>query len=156
MRTGPRSDFGARTSLFSPTHIWLWPTAVWIAFVVLALARGSAAYLRRSAFNTALISRFKTGTVVALGATAARGMLGRTVSIAKVGGEILSEEASGSVLVTIHPSYLLRIQSHENQAEKADAHDRFVKDLRVCAKALHDSKQNPAVRRQTPSSHHHR
>jgi len=123
---------------------------------VLALARGSAAYLRRSAFNTALISRFKTGTVVALGATAARGMLGRTVSIAKVGGEILSEEASGSVLVTIHPSYLLRIQSHENQAEKADAHDRFVKDLRVCAKALHDSKQNPAVRRQTPSSHHHR
>ncbi|HKD30412.1 MAG TPA: hypothetical protein VKC66_31450 [Xanthobacteraceae bacterium] len=123
---------------------------------MLALASLSAAYLRRSAFNTALISRFKTGNrrrAWRLGG--ARGA-GKTVSIAKVGGEILSEEASGSVLVTIHPSYLLRIQSHENQAEKADAHDRFVKDLRVCAKALHDSKQNPAVRRQTPSSHHHR
>ena len=85
--------------------------------------------------------------VVALGATAARGVLGRTVSIAKVRGQILSEEASGSVLVTIHPSYLLRIQSDENQAKKADAYNRFLKDLRVCAKALHDSKQNPALRR---------
>jgi uracil-DNA glycosylase len=75
--------------------------------------------------------------VVALGATAARGVLGRTVSIAKVRGEILSHEGGSSVLVTIHPSYLLRIQSDNNEAKKADAYHEFVKDLRVCAKALH-------------------
>jgi uracil-DNA glycosylase len=75
--------------------------------------------------------------VVALGATAARGVLGRTVNIAKVRGEILSHEGGSSVLVTIHPSYLLRIQSDNNEAKKADAYHEFVKDLRVCAKALH-------------------
>jgi DNA polymerase len=83
--------------------------------------------------------------VVALGATAARGVLGRTVTIGKVRGEILSEEGGGSVLVTIHPSYLLRIQGDDKQAEKADAYNRFVKDLRVCAKALHDSKHRLAL-----------
>jgi len=53
----------------------------------------------------------------------------------------------GADLSVFHPSYLLRIQSDENQAKKADAYNRFLKDLRVCAKALHDSKQNPALRR---------
>jgi uracil-DNA glycosylase len=75
--------------------------------------------------------------IVALGATAARGVLGRTVSIVKVRGEILSQEGGSSVLVTIHPSYLLRIQSDDDEAKKADAYRQFVKDLRVCAKALH-------------------
>jgi uracil-DNA glycosylase len=64
-------------------------------------------------------------------------VLGRTVSIAKVHGEILAQECGSSVLVTIHPSYLLRIESDSNDAEKADAYRRFVEDLRVCAKALH-------------------
>jgi uracil-DNA glycosylase len=74
--------------------------------------------------------------VVALGVTAARGVLGQTVTLAKVRGEILSA-AGGAVLVTIHPSYLLRIQSDATQAEKAEAYHRFVQDLRVGAKALH-------------------
>jgi uracil-DNA glycosylase len=74
--------------------------------------------------------------VVALGVTAARGVLGRTVTLAKVRGEILSQEG-GRVLVTIHPSYLLRIQSDATEAEKAEAYHRFVQDLRVGANALH-------------------
>jgi hypothetical protein len=41
------------------------------------------------------------------------------------------------VLVTIHPSYLLRIQNDASEAEKAEAYHRFVQDLRVGAKALH-------------------
>jgi hypothetical protein len=41
------------------------------------------------------------------------------------------------VLVTIHPYYLLRIESDSKEAEKADAYRRFVEVLRVCAKALH-------------------
>lgn len=75
--------------------------------------------------------------VVALGVTAARSVLGRTVTIAKVRGEILSQAGGGSVLVTIHPSYLLRIQSEGNEAEQADAYRGFVNDLRIAAKALH-------------------
>jgi DNA polymerase len=63
-------------------------------------------------------------------------VLGRTVTLAKVRGEILST-AGGAVLVTIHPSYLLRIQSDASEAEKAEAYRRFVEDLRVGAKALH-------------------
>jgi uracil-DNA glycosylase len=84
--------------------------------------------------------------VVALGATAVRGVLGRTVSIAKIRGEILSQEGGSRVLVTIHPSYLLRIQSDDNEAEKADAYHRFVEDLRVCAKALHSRGYMPRGR----------
>jgi uracil-DNA glycosylase len=75
--------------------------------------------------------------VVALGVTAARGVLGRTVTLAKVRGEILSQADGSRVLVTIHPSYLLRIQNDASEAEKADAYHRFVQDLRVCAKTLH-------------------
>jgi DNA polymerase len=74
--------------------------------------------------------------VVALGVTAARGVLGRTVTLARVRGEILSQGGS-SVLVTIHPSYLLRIQTDASEAEKAEAYHRFVEDLRVGAKTLH-------------------
>jgi uracil-DNA glycosylase len=75
--------------------------------------------------------------VVALGATAARGVLGRTVTIAKVRGEILQGQGDSRVLVTIHPSYLLRIQADDNAAEKVEAYQRFVADLRVCTRALH-------------------
>jgi uracil-DNA glycosylase len=73
--------------------------------------------------------------VIALGSTAARSILGRTVTLAKVRGEILSA-AGGAVLVTIHPSYLLRIQGDASEAVKAEAYHRFVQDLRVGAKVL--------------------
>jgi DNA polymerase len=75
--------------------------------------------------------------VVALGVTAARGVLGRTVTLTKVRGEILSQADGSRVLVTIHPSYLLRIQNDATEAEKADVYHGFVQDLRVCAKTLH-------------------
>jgi uracil-DNA glycosylase len=71
--------------------------------------------------------------VVALGATAARSVLGRTVTISKVRGEILNRDDGSRLLVTIHPSYLLRIEGDE---EREAAYRGFVQDLRVCAKAL--------------------
>jgi DNA polymerase len=74
--------------------------------------------------------------LVALGATAARAVLGKTVSIARFRGRILPGRGNNRVLVTIHPSYLLRIQGGDNEVEKADAYLRFVNDLRVCAEAL--------------------
>jgi uracil-DNA glycosylase family 4 len=69
---------------------------------------------------------------VALGATAARSLLGRTVTISRVRGEVLQVEDM-RMLVTIHPSYLLRI---ENDDDKAREYARFVADLRACVAAL--------------------
>lgn len=74
--------------------------------------------------------------VVALGVTAARGVLGRTVTLAKVRGEIIAQPGAGGVLVTIHPSYLLRIRRDGHEAEMAEAYRRFVEDLQVGARAL--------------------
>ena len=69
---------------------------------------------------------------MALGVTAARDLLGRTVTIARVRGEVFATE-EGRIIVTIHPSALLRIESED---EKAEAYRRFVEDLRICARAL--------------------
>ncbi len=77
----------------------------------------------------------KPQIVVALGATAARSLLGRVVTITAVRGKLMDAPV-GRVLVTIHPSYLLRI---EDDDDKAREYRRFVADLRVCARALHEA-----------------
>jgi DNA polymerase len=66
--------------------------------------------------------------VVALGATAAYSLLGRTVTIARMRGEVQSLADETPLLVTVHPSYLLRI---EDAADKAAEYRRFVADLKV-------------------------
>jgi uracil-DNA glycosylase len=76
--------------------------------------------------------------IVALGASAARSLLGRAVTISKVRGEFIAVE-SAQVLVTIHPSYLLRI---EDPHDKAEAYRSFVGDLRLCSNALHAGASN--------------
>src|SRR5262249_16634948 len=48
--------------------------------------------------------------VVAMGATAVRGVLGRSVSISSVRGEVLRGDGDAQVIVTIHPSFVLRQQ----------------------------------------------
>jgi DNA polymerase len=63
---------------------------------------------------------------VALGATAARALLGKVVTITATRGHPIPLEDGGEAWVTIHPSYLLRI------VEKADSdreYRRFVEDL---------------------------
>jgi DNA polymerase len=75
----------------------------------------------------------KPELIVALGATAARSVVGRPVTISKMRGETfeLSDRTYG--LITIHPSYLLRI---EDEADKQTQYRQLVADLRVGAKAL--------------------
>lgn len=75
----------------------------------------------------------KPAVVVALGATAARSLLGRTLTIAKTRGKLLDLSGNHRGLVTIHPSWLLRI---EDEAEKAAEYRHFVSDLRLAGKAL--------------------
>ena len=78
--------------------------------------------------------------VVALGATAARSILGRTVRIGEVRGRVLPPDAAAAasrlpapVLVTIHPSALLRIT---DAAEREAAFAGLVEDLRTAADAV--------------------
>ncbi|AUW59815.1 uracil-DNA glycosylase [Sphingobium sp. SCG-1] len=64
---------------------------------------------------------------LALGATAARAMIGKTVTIGKTRGAPIILENGGEGWVTVHPSYLLRIP---DAAKAAEERERFVEDLR--------------------------
>jgi uracil-DNA glycosylase family protein len=71
--------------------------------------------------------------IVALGATAARSLLGRPTTIGKVRGQELSLDGVAKAFVTIHPSALLRIR---DDADKDREYKLFVEDLRAASKAL--------------------
>jgi DNA polymerase len=64
---------------------------------------------------------------VALGATAARSLLGKVVTISGTRGAPLKLADGGECWVTIHPSYLLRLQ---DKAQAEDEYGRFVEDLK--------------------------
>jgi uracil-DNA glycosylase len=64
---------------------------------------------------------------VGVGATAARSMLGRVVTITATRGRPIPLEEGGEGWVTIHPSYLLRI---DDKADAEREYRRFVDDLK--------------------------
>lgn len=68
--------------------------------------------------------------ILAMGASAARGILGKTVSISKARGAPISLEDGSELWVTAHPSYLLRLDgaAREEQARLFDADLAAVKD----------------------------
>jgi uracil-DNA glycosylase family protein len=70
--------------------------------------------------------------IVALGATAARAIFGRATAIEKNRGRVIPAAqaklgADADVLVTVHPSFLLRVPSEDRDA----AYERFVADLKL-------------------------
>jgi uracil-DNA glycosylase len=65
---------------------------------------------------------------VALGATAARSLLGKVVTISGSRGRALTLADGGECWVTIHPSYLLRLQ---DKAQAEDEFAQFVHDLKT-------------------------
>jgi uracil-DNA glycosylase family protein len=71
--------------------------------------------------------------LVALGVSAARSVLRRPATITKLRGRLSALPDGGRMLVTIHPSYILRIQ---DEADKRAQYRAFVADLKVCAKTL--------------------
>lgn len=82
--------------------------------------------------------------VVALGATAARALLGRRVAINAVHGQWLDldGDAPYRVLVSVHPSFLLRVEPARFEAEYA----QFVADLRLASRAPVDhGRRDPAA-----------
>ncbi|MBA3668291.1 MAG: UdgX family uracil-DNA binding protein [Sphingomonas sp.] len=69
----------------------------------------------------------KPALTVALGATAARSLTGKTVTISKVRGNPLTLADGNECWVTVHPSFLLRLPDEEvRRAER----ELFVEDLR--------------------------
>ena len=69
----------------------------------------------------------RPAVTVALGATAARSLIGKAVTIAATRDAAVMLPDGGECWVTIHPSYLLRI---EDKARAAEEYVRFVEDLR--------------------------
>ena len=73
------------------------------------------------------IGFIKPKLVVALGATAALALLGRAVAITRERGTIVRRETDGlPVLLTYHPSFLLRIP---DEAARARERANFTDDL---------------------------
>jgi uracil-DNA glycosylase len=68
------------------------------------------------------------GLTVALGASAARALTGREVTISHVRGRLLTLPGGRAGFVTVHPSYLLRLP--DVAAQRAE-YARFVADLRI-------------------------
>jgi uracil-DNA glycosylase len=74
----------------------------------------------------------RPGLIVALGATAARAVFGRTTAIERNRGHVIKAEQAqlgldADVLVTVHPSFLLRVPDED----RAGAYERFVADLKL-------------------------
>jgi uracil-DNA glycosylase len=73
----------------------------------------------------------KPALTVALGATAARALAGRPIAIGTARGRLMDLRDGLPGLVTIHPSFLLRVPDPD---VKAQEYRRFVRDLRLIAK----------------------
>ena len=72
-------------------------------------------------------SLIRPPVTVALGATAARSILDKVVTISRVRGSPIPLNGGGECWVTVHPSFLLRIPEPERKREERA---RFVDDLR--------------------------
>ncbi|SER17959.1 DNA polymerase [Faunimonas pinastri] len=73
------------------------------------------------------LATLKPSLVVALGATAARSLTGRTVSVLRERGRITEMRPGLPGLLTVHPSFLLRLP---DPAARETEYRRFVEDLR--------------------------
>ena len=74
----------------------------------------------------------KPQLVLTLGASAARGVLGKTVSISKLRGHPHPLEDGSELWATVHPSYLLRLQDEM----KAQQQRMFQADLAAVAERM--------------------
>ncbi|MBR1151273.1 UdgX family uracil-DNA binding protein [Bradyrhizobium sp. JYMT SZCCT0428] len=78
----------------------------------------------------------KPALVVAMGATAAQSVFGKITPINKSRGRLIDLEDGTTALVTVHPSYLLRLPDAD---AKAREYQRFVADLKIAAGLLRKS-----------------
>jgi uracil-DNA glycosylase family protein len=79
------------------------------------------------------IQTVKPHVIVALGATAAKAVIGRDFKVSVQRGQFVESPHAPYVFATFHPSALLRLQEEE---EKEAAFAQLVKDLKLINKAL--------------------
>jgi DNA polymerase len=79
------------------------------------------------------LAAIRPALVVALGATAAQSVFGKITTINKTRGQVVELADGIRALVTVHPSYLLRLPDAE---AKAREYQRFVEDLKLAAMAI--------------------
>jgi len=70
--------------------------------------------------------------IVALGTTAVRAVMGKAMTINANRGKLMALPGDTQALITVHPSYLLRLQE---ERDKRREFNHLVKDLRLAAKA---------------------
>jgi DNA polymerase len=69
--------------------------------------------------------------ILALGATAALAVTGKTIPIMKSRGQIIQLDDQAQAMVTVHPSYLLRVP---DERARAEGFEMFAHDLREAAR----------------------
>jgi uracil-DNA glycosylase len=79
------------------------------------------------------LATIKPDLVVAMGATAAQCLFGKITPINKNRGRLIDLDEGIKAVVTVHPSYLLRLPDAD---AKAREYQRFVKDFRIAADFL--------------------
>jgi DNA polymerase len=82
------------------------------------------------------LAAIKPDLVVAMGATAAQSVFGKITPINKNRGRLIDLDDGIRALVTVHPSYLLRLPDAE---AKAREYQRLVDDLKIAAALLRKS-----------------
>src|SRR3954447_6358591 len=79
------------------------------------------------------LASLRPALVVAMGATAAQCVFGKMTPINKNRGRLIDLQDGMRALVTVHPSYLLRLPDRE---AKAREYARFIEDLKIAAQVL--------------------
>jgi len=79
------------------------------------------------------IETVKPHVIVALGATAARAVIGKDFKVSVMRGHFIESPLAPCVFATFHPSALLRLR---DEAEKEAAFEQLVRDLKLIRKAL--------------------
>jgi DNA polymerase len=79
------------------------------------------------------LNLIQPGLIVALGGTAARALTGKDVKITQMRGQTVSRRGGAPILITVHPSYLLRLPDPAAQREE---YARFIRDLARVAEQI--------------------
>jgi uracil-DNA glycosylase len=79
------------------------------------------------------LAAIKPALVVAMGATAAQSVFGKITPINRNRGRLIELDDGIKALVTVHPSYLLRLPDAQSRTRE---YERFVDDLKIAGKAL--------------------
>ena len=74
------------------------------------------------------LQRISPDVIILLGATAARSLLGKTISVTKNRGVVEAPQLAKKVILTVHPSFLLRLS---DRAGRQAEYERFIADLKL-------------------------